>query len=158
MLGRTHINLYHVRSPLICMFINPRICSQRKIFQVTFNHAVVVSGDFFMPVYWQPSYWIHILSRHMCTLQCCHLKKLICKGTFLLVFICLRSRTRPYPTPPTLHTVYVYSVYSVLIHTGKEGGEGVESWTRKKVRGGTVHKAWSKILTWLTVSPLYKLW
>ncbi len=30
--------------------------------------------------------------------------------------------------------------------------------TREKVRGATVHKAGSKISTWLTVSPVYKLW
>ncbi len=27
------------------------------------------------------------------------------------------------PIPPPLHTVYVYTVYSILIHTGKGGGE-----------------------------------
>ncbi len=83
--------------------------------------------------------------------KCRQLQRLICKGTLRQVFICLRPRT-PYPT---LHTVYVYTVY-VLIHTG-DGGGG-ESWIRERVRGATVHKAWSKIPTWLTVSPVYKLW
>ncbi len=35
---------------------------------------------------------------------------------------------------------------------------GQESWTRDKVRETTVHKAGSKIQTWLTVSSVYKLW
>ncbi len=31
-------------------------------------------------------------------------------------------------------------------------------WTREKARGAIVHKAGSKIPTWLTVSPVYKLY
>ncbi len=38
-----------------------------------------------------------------------------------------------------------------------EGGRG-ESWTREKVKGATAHKAGSKRPTYLTVSPVYKLW
>ena len=45
-------------------------------------------------------------------------------------------------------------VYSVLIHTGM----GRVELTREKVRGAIVHKAGSKIPTWLTVSPVYKLY
>ncbi len=69
------------------------------------------------------------------------------------MLICLRPRT---PNPP-FHTVCI-RVYSIHIHTGKGGGGGRESSTRKKVRGATVHKAGSKMPIWLTLSPLYKLW
>jgi hypothetical protein len=61
----------------------------------------------------------------------------------------------PYPPSP-LHTVYVYTVYLYPQGWGMGGG-GVEL-TREKVRGETVHKVGSKIPTWLTVSPVYKLW
>ncbi len=44
----------------------------------------------------------------------------------------------------------------IFIYTGK--GRRGESWTREKVRGATVHEAGSKILPWLIVSPVYKLW
>ncbi len=56
----------------------------------------------------------------------------------------------PHTSPPPLHTV----LYTVIKYTysHREGGRG-ESWTREKVRGATVHKAGSKIPTWLTVSP-----
>ncbi len=54
--------------------------------------------------------------------------------------------------PPPLPS-YTLSVYTVLWQ--REGGR---SWTREKVRGATVHKAGSKIPTWLTVSPVYKIW
>jgi hypothetical protein len=37
-----------------------------------------------------------------------------------------------------------------------KGGGGVNQ--REKVRGAIVHKAESKITTWLTVSPVYKLY
>jgi hypothetical protein len=56
--------------------------------------------------------------------ECRHLKKLICKGILRQVFICMWLRT-----PPPLHTVYVYTWYSILIHAGKgrdEGGGRVE--------------------------------
>jgi hypothetical protein len=49
-------------------------------------------------------------------------KKLACKGTLQQVFICLILRI-PYPFPPPYT---LYSVYSILIHTGKGGGEEVE--------------------------------
>jgi hypothetical protein len=67
--------------------------------------------------------------------KCRHLKKFTCKGQ---VFICMRRRT-PYP-PPLTHCIRVY-----------------KSWTREKIWGATVYKAGSKIPTWLTVSPAYKL-
>jgi hypothetical protein len=73
------------------------------------------------------------------------------------MFICLRPKT-PYLPPPT-YTLYsvqhTVRVYIKLNHTGKGGGG---SGTREKVRGATVHKAGSKIPTWLTVSPVYKLY
>jgi hypothetical protein len=50
----------------------------------------------------------------------CNLKKSPCKGTSRHVFICLRHRTQ-HPSPLTHCT----GVYSILLHTGKEGG-GVE--------------------------------
>ncbi len=47
--------------------------------------------------------------------------------------------------------------YDPIPHTYsyREGGGEL---TREKVREATVHKAGSKIPTWLTVSPVYKLW
>ncbi len=57
----------------------------------------------------------------------------------------------PQPLPAT------HGLYMLYFDTGKGKGGG-ESWTREKVRGATVHKAGSKIPTWLTVSSVYKLW
>ncbi len=54
-----------------------------------------------------------------------------------------------YPAPP------FKTLYTCLQYTYSQG-RGVESWTREKVRGAIVHKAGSKIPTWLTVSPVYK--
>jgi hypothetical protein len=82
--------------------------------------------------------------------KCRHPKKLACQGTLRQVFICLRPRT-PYhpPPPPITHCKRVYiTVYLIL--QGRGGRR--ESWTREKWRGATVHKAGSKIPTWLTVS------
>ncbi len=78
--------------------------------------------------------------------NCCHLKKLTCKGTLLQVFICLRPRT---PCTPLTNCKRVYSIFFT------QGRGEAESWTKEKVRGTTVHKAGSKISTWLTVSPVY---
>jgi hypothetical protein len=81
--------------------------------------------------------------------HCRHLKILpCCKGTLRQVV----SVWCPLPIPLT-HCIYI-RVYSILIYTGKGG----ESGTREKVRGAIVHKAGSKIRTWLNVSPVYKLW
>ncbi len=75
----------------------------------------------------------------------CHLKNGLC-GRCLSVW-------SPEPhTPPLTHCICVYSIF---IHKGKGGGG---NWTRDKARGATVHKAGSKIPTWLTLSPVYKLW
>jgi hypothetical protein len=51
--------------------------------------------------------------------------------------------TPPHPPPP-LHTVYeyMYTLYIILIHTGKGGGG--EELSREKVRGAIVHKAGRK--------------
>ncbi len=51
------------------------------------------------------------------------------------------------PYPPPLHTVY-----SIIIHIGKGGGE----LTRKGLRGNSSQSR-SKISTWRTVSPVYEL-
>ncbi len=53
--------------------------------------------------------------------KCRDLKQLTCKGTLRQVFICLRPKTPyPPPAPPSIHTVYVYTV--CLFKQGR-GGE-----------------------------------
>jgi hypothetical protein len=72
--------------------------------------------------------------------KCRHffLKKLFCKGTLRQVF---SMSEVPFPSndpillPPLIDCI---RVYSILIHTGKGGGEEL---TREKVRGAMVHKA-----------------
>ncbi len=49
--------------------------------------------------------------------------------------------------PPLTHCV----VCTCILYTYSHREGGGEKWTRDKVRGATVHKAGSKILTWLTV-------
>ncbi len=83
--------------------------------------------------------------------KCRRLNKLTCKRTLREVFICLRHRTL-YPLPP--YTLYTYIQYSYSLREGVE--EGRVFLTREKVRGATVHRAGSKIPTWLTVSPVCK--
>ncbi len=80
--------------------------------------------------------------------KCCHLKKWPAKG---LCGRCLFVWGPQPHTPPPLRTVHAYTVY--LFTKGRR-----ESWTKEKVTGATVHKAGSKISTWLTVSPVYNLW
>ncbi len=65
--------------------------------------------------------------------KCRHLKKLTNKGILRQMFICLRPRT-PFPHPIT----HCIQAYSILIHTGKGGGEELNH---------IVHKAGSKIST-----------
>ncbi len=65
--------------------------------------------------------------------------------------MCLSEAPNPISTLP-LHTVFVYTV--CLFTQGR--GIGGESWAREKVREATVHKAGSKIPTWLTESPVCK--
>ncbi len=108
--------------------------------------------------------------------KCCYLKKLTCKGNLLHAFTSLlgfylgwqgnfvpnlvRYRVLNYcrirtptqlnnPPPPPSHKLSVYNVLWLW-----KGGGG--RWTREKFRGAIVHKAGSKIPTWLTVSPVYK--
>jgi hypothetical protein len=57
------------------------------------------------------------------------------------------------PRPP--YTLYSIRVYSVLIHTGEEGGGRVEP--ERKLEGQQFTKLGRKIPTWLTASPDYKL-
>ncbi len=76
-------------------------------------------------------------------------EKLPCKGTLRQVFICKRPRT---PYPPLTHWIRVFSI--LYLFTQRRGGG--ESTTREKGRVATVHKAGSKIPTWLTVSPVHK--
>ncbi len=82
--------------------------------------------------------------------KCRHLKSLPAKGLCgrCLSVWGLSPHMTPYPTPPPLRIVHVYIVY---LFTRGEGGE----LTREKIRGATVHKAGSKVPTWLTVSPVY---
>ncbi len=86
--------------------------------------------------------------------KCCLLKKLTCIGTLRQVFRCLRP-------PPLLwpHSRSPYKLYTCKLYTysHRERGRG-ERWTREKVRRAIAHKAGSEIPTWLTVSPVYKLW
>ncbi len=112
--------------------------------------------------------------------KCRHLKKFTCIGTLRQVFICLRHPTLlgyclgwssnfvgvqllqnmaqqdSTPPPPTLSQPLTVCtnvhVYTVLWHR-EEGGR----WTRETVRGAKVHKAGSKIPTWLTVSQSKKI-
>ncbi len=53
-----------------------------------------------------------------------------------------------------IHTLthFIRGVQYIYSH-----GEGGESWTSEKARGSTVHKAGSKIPTWLTVSSVNEL-
>ncbi len=55
----------------------------------------------------------------------------------------------PHNPPSPLH-IRVYTI--LYLFTLGRGGY----WTREKFRGATVHKAGSKIATWLTVSPVHK--
>ncbi len=50
------------------------------------------------------------------------------------------------------------SISYTVLHGKIKGRGGGESWNREKVRGATVHRAGSKVPTWLTASPFYKLW
>jgi hypothetical protein len=108
--------------------------------------------------------------------KCCHLKKFTCKGILRQVFICLRppplvgfclgwssyfvgsefgqiqsvkplqnmvSKRTQHPQPPASHTLSVY-IYCTLTQDGGGGGRRVEP---EKVRGATVHKTGSKLLT-----------
>jgi hypothetical protein len=61
-------------------------------------------------------------------------KKFTRKGILRQVFICLGSPPLLWPhTPPPLHTVSVYTLYSILNHTGN-GGRG-ESEPEKRLEG-----------------------
>ncbi len=71
--------------------------------------------------------------------KCRHLKKLTCKGS---------EAQNPVPPPPLTHCIRMYG-YAPYTYSLREGGGRGESWTREKVRGATVHKAGSKIPTWI---------
>jgi hypothetical protein len=62
--------------------------------------------------------------------KCCHLKKLICKGTLRQLFIFLKPRT-PYKPPPHIQSVNVYTV-----HTWKGGGGDLNQ--REGTRGNSL--------------------
>jgi hypothetical protein len=64
------------------------------------------------------------------------------------------SNTTSHPPPPSppSHTLSVCTV----LWLWKEG-KGWGRWTRKKVREAIVHKAGSKMWTWPSESPVYKL-
>jgi hypothetical protein len=65
-------------------------------------------------------------------------------------FACLSETQNLIPPPP----LKLYKCIQYLFIQREVGG----CWTREKDRGATGHKAGSKIPTWLTVSPVYKLW
>jgi hypothetical protein len=82
-----------------------------------------------------------------------HLKNWPVKG---LCGMCLSVwGPEPHTPPPPLHTVYVNTVY--LFTQGRGGGGRVEPEGMKEKRDGraTVHKARSKIPTWLSGSPVH---
>ncbi len=117
-----------------------------------------------------------------------NITKLPCKGTLQQVFICMTPPLLlSFCLRWCLAIVYVLNLvrYSVLnscriwsttelntphllpakhcphilyFDTRKGGGEVGTCWTREDVRGATVHKAGSKIQTWLTGYPVNKLW
>jgi hypothetical protein len=83
--------------------------------------------------------------------KCRHLKKWPVKG------LCGRCLSvwgqQPYTHPPYTCIVNVYTVY-FFTQVREEGWE----LNQRAGRWATVHKAGSKIPSWLTVSPVYKLW
>ncbi len=90
----------------------------------------------------------------------CYLKKWLVKGLCALRR-CL-SVWGPIPSydpilpPPFTHCICVYTTVHILTHTGEEG-KGREL-TREKLERGNSSQSWLKIPTWLTVSPVYKLY
>jgi hypothetical protein len=84
--------------------------------------------------------------------KCRHLINLHIKG---LCGRCLPAWGPEPHIPPPHFTLYTCILYAVNLFTQGRWEEG--EWTREKGRGATVHKARSKIPTWLTVSPAYKL-
>ncbi len=82
-----------------------------------------------------------------CNAKCRYLKSLPVKGLCGRCFFCLSPPPLLWPHIPQL--THCIREYSILIHKGKERRGG--QLTREKVRG-------AKIPTWLTVSPVYKLY
>ncbi len=66
--------------------------------------------------------------------KCRHLKKLTCAASVYLS----KART---PYPP-LHTVYVCTLYSILIHTGKGGGGGELEFNQREGLRGNSSQSW----------------
>ncbi len=85
--------------------------------------------------------------------KCRHLKKFTCKGT-LRQYLSVWG-PEPHTPPPPAYTLYVCICTIYLFTQGRGGGE---SYTGEKVRGTMVHKAGSKIPSWLKVSLIYVLW
>ncbi len=107
--------------------------------------------------FWIDDAWVTgMLGKHRKThrkhAKCRHVKNWPVKG------LCGRCLfvwfPEPHPPPPT-HCLCLYKNIQYT-YSNREGGG--ESWTREKGSGATVYKARSKIPTWLTVSPVYKLW
>jgi hypothetical protein len=73
-----------------------------------------------------------------CNAKCRYLTKLTCKRTLRHVFYPSEAPFPPKMTPYPRPFTHCIRVYSILIHTGKGGGEEL---TREKVRGAIVHKA-----------------
>jgi hypothetical protein len=83
--------------------------------------------------------------------ECRHLKNWPLKWLCGMCFSVWGSLPSSDPIPPPL-TLYMCILYT---YSHRKGGREL---TREKVRGATVYKAGSKILTWVTVSPVFKLW
>ncbi len=82
--------------------------------------------------------------------KCRYLKKLTCKGTSRQVFNLSEAPSPPIPpySPPSTHCIRVYKF--------TRGRWGVPN--KKKDYRGNISQSRSKISTWLTVSPVYKLY
>ncbi len=91
-----------------------------------------------------PQTWTKYIQRHQ-TLNVGYYWKLTSKCAWRQVFICLRPPI--HSPPPRLHTVWIHLRY---LFTQGRGGWALEG------RYGSSQEG-SKIPTWLTVSPVYKL-
>jgi hypothetical protein len=95
-------------------FLNPLLLSRLHCFQPGQAKGVPRHTPMISPTRFSPAFIaVRANRRKIGNAKCRHLKKLAFRGTLQQVFICLRPST---PYPPPLHTVY--TVYSILVHTG----------------------------------------